>query len=118
MNSPETLAIGKGPAIGAASATAGVTSNAAQATVNGIFRIEVSPFQAGTPGDALGDAQAVLFQIYSSLSERRSKEIFSPARSFSWKQRSIYSGDQSWIGRIKCVPGDYVLKNRSSAGAR
>jgi hypothetical protein len=66
MISPETSAIGKGP-IGAASAIAGVTSNVAQATVNIIFRIEVSPFQAGTPGDVLGDAQAVLFRIYSSL---------------------------------------------------
>jgi hypothetical protein len=47
MISPETLAIGKGPEIGAASAIAGVTSNAAQATVNMIFRIEVSPFQLG-----------------------------------------------------------------------
>jgi hypothetical protein len=67
MISLETLATGKGPAIGAASAIAGVTRNATPATVNIIFRIEVSPFQAGTPGDALGDAQAVLFRIYSSL---------------------------------------------------
>jgi hypothetical protein len=67
MISLETLATGKGPAIGAASALAGVTSNATPATVNIIFRIEVSPFQAGTPGDALGDAQAVLFRIYSLL---------------------------------------------------
>jgi hypothetical protein len=65
--SPETLAIGNGFPIGAASATAGVTSSAAAATVNMIFRIEVSPFQAGTQGDALGDAQAVLSGIYSSL---------------------------------------------------
>jgi hypothetical protein len=67
MISLETLAIGKGPAIGAASPMAGVTSNVAPATVNMIFRIEVSPFQAGTQGDALGDAQAVLSGIYSSL---------------------------------------------------
>jgi hypothetical protein len=67
MISPETSAIGRGPAMGAASAIAGVTSNAAQATVNMFFRIEVSPFQTGTPGDALGDAQAVLSRIYSSL---------------------------------------------------
>jgi hypothetical protein len=66
MISPETLAIAKGPASGAAVAIAGVTSNVAQATVNIIFRIEVSPFQAGTQGDALGDAQAVLFRIYAS----------------------------------------------------
>jgi hypothetical protein len=83
MISPETLAIDKGPAIGAASAIAGITSNAAPAIVNMIFRIEVSPFQAGTQGDALGDAQAVLFRIYSSLPLRRSKEKFIPARSFS-----------------------------------
>jgi hypothetical protein len=61
MISPETFAIGKGAAIGAASAIAGITSSAARATANVIFRIEVSPFKAGTPGDALGDAQAVLF---------------------------------------------------------
>jgi hypothetical protein len=61
MISPGTLAIGKGPAIGAASAMAGLTSKAAPATANIFFRIEVSPFQAGIPGDALGDAQAVLF---------------------------------------------------------
>jgi hypothetical protein len=66
MISPEALAIGKGAPIGAASAIAGATSNAAQATVNMIFRIEVSPFQAGTQGDALGNAQAVLSGIYSS----------------------------------------------------
>jgi hypothetical protein len=60
MISPEALAIGKGAPIGAASAIAGATSKAAQATVNMIFRIEVSPFQAGTQGDAPGDAQAVL----------------------------------------------------------
>ena len=29
-----------------------------------------------------------------------------------WKQRSIYSGDQWWISRVKCVPGDYVPKER------
>jgi hypothetical protein len=76
MISPETLAIGKGPAIGAASATAGVTSNVAQATVSIVFRIEVSPFQAGTPGDALGDAQAVLFR--STPLSRRCVVIVSP----------------------------------------
>jgi hypothetical protein len=80
MISLETPAIGKGPAMGAASAMAGVTNNAAPATVNMIFRIEVSPFQAGTQGDALGDAQAVLFRIYSSLPQKRSKEKFRPAR--------------------------------------
>jgi hypothetical protein len=29
-----------------------------------------------------------------------------------WKERSIYRGDQWWISRIKCVPGDYVPKER------
>jgi hypothetical protein len=67
MISPEILAIGKGLAIGAASAMAGVVSNAAPATANMIFRIDVSPFQVGTPGDALGNAQAVLSQVYSSF---------------------------------------------------
>jgi hypothetical protein len=61
------LAIRNGPAMGAASAIAGATSNATPATANVIFRIEVSPFQAGTQGDALGDAQAVLCGVYASL---------------------------------------------------
>jgi hypothetical protein len=46
MISLEALAIGNGAAIGAARAIAGVTSRAAQAAVNMIFRIEVSPFQS------------------------------------------------------------------------
>jgi hypothetical protein len=29
-----------------------------------------------------------------------------------WKERSIFRGDQWWIRRIKCVPGDYVPKER------
>jgi hypothetical protein len=29
-----------------------------------------------------------------------------------WKERSVYRGDQWWISRIKCVPGDYVPKER------
>jgi hypothetical protein len=29
-----------------------------------------------------------------------------------WKDRSIYHGDQWRISRIKCVPGDYVPKQR------
>lgn len=29
-----------------------------------------------------------------------------------WKERSIYHGDQWWISRIKCVPGEYVPKER------
>jgi hypothetical protein len=29
-----------------------------------------------------------------------------------WKARSIYSGASWWISRIKCVPGDYVAKER------
>jgi hypothetical protein len=27
-----------------------------------------------------------------------------------WKAHSIYSGEQWAIGRIKCVPGNYVIK--------
>jgi hypothetical protein len=27
-----------------------------------------------------------------------------------WKHRSMFSGDQWNVARIKCVPGDYVLK--------
>jgi hypothetical protein len=29
-----------------------------------------------------------------------------------WKELSIYRGDQWWISRVKCVPGDYVPKER------
>ena len=29
-----------------------------------------------------------------------------------WKDRSMYRGDQWRISRIKCVPGDYVPKER------
>jgi hypothetical protein len=29
-----------------------------------------------------------------------------------WKERSIYRGDQWRIKRIKCLPGDYVPKER------
>jgi hypothetical protein len=29
-----------------------------------------------------------------------------------WKEQSIYRGDQWWISRIKCVPGDYLPKER------
>jgi hypothetical protein len=29
-----------------------------------------------------------------------------------WKERSIYRSDQWWISRIKCIPGDYVPKER------
>lgn len=27
-----------------------------------------------------------------------------------WKGRSLYAGEQWTIGRIRCVPGDYVIK--------
>jgi hypothetical protein len=27
-----------------------------------------------------------------------------------WKRRSIFGGDQWTVSRIKCVPGDYVVK--------
>jgi hypothetical protein len=29
-----------------------------------------------------------------------------------WKERSIYRGEQWRVSRIKCVPGDYVPKER------
>jgi hypothetical protein len=29
-----------------------------------------------------------------------------------WKERSIYRGEQWWISQVKCVPGDYVPKER------
>jgi hypothetical protein len=29
-----------------------------------------------------------------------------------WKERSIYRGEQWRVSRIKCVPGDYVPKQR------
>jgi hypothetical protein len=36
--------------------------------------------------------------------------ILSQAAIADWKGRSIYAGEQWTIGRIKCVPGDYVTK--------
>ena len=29
-----------------------------------------------------------------------------------WKNKSIFRGDQWTIAKYKCVPGDYVLKDR------
>jgi hypothetical protein len=29
-----------------------------------------------------------------------------------WKERSIYRGEQWRVSRIKCLPGDYVPKER------
>jgi hypothetical protein len=29
-----------------------------------------------------------------------------------WKERSIYRGEQWWISWIKCVPGNYIPKER------
>jgi hypothetical protein len=29
-----------------------------------------------------------------------------------WKDRSIYRGASWWISRIKCLPGNYVPKER------
>lgn len=28
-----------------------------------------------------------------------------------WKSKSIYQSDSWYIGRIRCVPGDYVLRD-------
>jgi hypothetical protein len=36
--------------------------------------------------------------------------ILSQAALADWKAHSIYAGEQWAIGRIKCVPGDYVIK--------
>jgi hypothetical protein len=36
--------------------------------------------------------------------------ILSQAALAEWKANSIYKGDGWKIGRIKCVPGDYVIK--------
>lgn len=30
-----------------------------------------------------------------------------------WKASSIYQSDSWWISRIKCVPGDYVVRDRA-----
>lgn len=29
-----------------------------------------------------------------------------------WKAKSIFAGDQWTIARVRCVPGDYVIKDR------
>jgi hypothetical protein len=36
--------------------------------------------------------------------------ILSQAALADWKTHSIYAGEQWAIGRIKCVPGDYVIR--------
>jgi hypothetical protein len=121
MISRGTLAIGKGPAMGAASAIAGVSSNAAQATASMIFRIEVSPFQAGTPGDALDDAQAVLLPIYASLPRRRSKEIFTQADGIksSWRPPRIAACQGNSINACdagtSCAPDLTRVRSKSRA---
>jgi hypothetical protein len=38
--------------------------------------------------------------------------MLSQAALADWKERPIFRGDQWWISRIKCVPGDYVPKER------
>ena len=38
--------------------------------------------------------------------------VLSQAALADWKDRSTYCGDAWWISRIKCVPGDYVPKER------
>jgi hypothetical protein len=108
MISPETLAIDEGPAIGAASAIAGITSNAAPATANRIFRIEVSPFQVGIQGDALGDAQAVLFE--STRRSRRGvvkKNLVRPRASVASQQQqaagvlSVSTADHGYVTAVQ-----------------
>jgi hypothetical protein len=39
--------------------------------------------------------------------------LISQAAVADWKNKSIYRGDNWNINRIKCVPGDYVLKDRA-----
>jgi hypothetical protein len=41
--------------------------------------------------------------------------ILSQAALADWKAHSIFAGEQWAIGRIKCVPGDYVIRGRSDA---
>jgi hypothetical protein len=36
--------------------------------------------------------------------------MLSQAALADWKGRTIYASEQWTIGRIKCVPGDYVIK--------
>jgi hypothetical protein len=36
--------------------------------------------------------------------------ILSQAALADWKAHSIYAGQQWEIGRIRCVPGDYVIR--------
>jgi hypothetical protein len=38
--------------------------------------------------------------------------MLSQAALADWKERSIYRGDQWRIKRIKCMPGDYLPKER------
>ena len=37
--------------------------------------------------------------------------IMSQAAIADWKNKSIFRGDQWSVQRIKCAPGDYVLKD-------
>jgi hypothetical protein len=37
--------------------------------------------------------------------------VFSQAAIAEWKDRTIFRGEQWTIAKIKCVPGDYVLKD-------
>jgi hypothetical protein len=39
--------------------------------------------------------------------------LISQAAVADWKNRSIYRGDNWNINRIRCIPGDYVLKDRA-----
>lgn len=37
--------------------------------------------------------------------------LVSQAAIADWKSRSIYRGEQWTVARIKCVPGDYVIRD-------
>jgi len=39
--------------------------------------------------------------------------LISQAAVADWKAKSRYSGDQWNIERIRCIPGEYVLKDRA-----
>jgi hypothetical protein len=39
--------------------------------------------------------------------------MLSQASLAQWQASSIYNSDAWWISRIKCVPGDYVVKDRA-----
>lgn len=39
--------------------------------------------------------------------------MFSQPALAKWKATSIYRSNAWWIGRVKCVPGDYIIRDRA-----